>query len=58
MQRKTMAERPNWRALADDYGFAYAQADGQRYWDESAAYLFTLREIEDDLEHAAEEMVA
>lgn len=58
MQRKTMAERPNWRALAGEYGFAYAMPDGERYWDESAAYLFTLREIEDDLEHAAEEMVA
>lgn len=58
MQRKAMAERPNWRALADEYGFAYANPDGQQYWDESAAYVFTLREIEDDLEKATEEIVA
>lgn len=57
MRRIAMAERPNWRDLAAEFGFEYAQPDGQRYWDERVAYTFTLREIEDDLETATSEMV-
>jgi glutathionylspermidine synthase len=58
MQRIAVDERPNWRDLAQEFGFEYAQPDGQRYWDERAAYTFTLREIEDDLETATSEMVS
>lgn len=58
MRRIALAERPNWREIATEYGFEYAYPDGQRYWDERAAYTFTLREIEDDLETATAEMVA
>lgn len=57
MQRIAMAERPNWRESAAEFGFDYAHPDGQRYWDERAAYTFTLRQIEDDLEVATSEMV-
>jgi glutathionylspermidine synthase len=58
MRRVSIAERPNWRQLADEYGFSYAMPDGQTYWDESVCYQFTLGEIEDDLEAATSEMVA
>lgn len=58
MQRIAIAERPNWRALADEYGFAYAMPDGERYWDERAYYQFTLRQIEDDIEEGTAELVA
>jgi len=59
MRRVEGMERPNWRARADEVGFAFHGADGERYWDERGAYLFTLREIEEDLEaptRALEEM--
>jgi len=58
MQRIAIAERPNWRALADEYGFAYAMPDGERYWDERAYYSFTLRQIEDDIEEGTAELVS
>jgi glutathionylspermidine synthase len=58
MERKAIAERPHWRELADECGFAYAIGDEARYWDESVAYLFSLAEIENDLEQATAEMVA
>lgn len=58
MQRRAMAERAGWRELAAGMGFDYAHPDGQRYWDERAAYVFTLRQIEDGLEAAAAELVA
>jgi glutathionylspermidine synthase len=58
MQRVAIAERPNWKTLADQYGFAYAMPDGQRYWDERAYYRFTLKQIENDIEEATEELVA
>jgi glutathionylspermidine synthase len=57
MRRIPIAERPNWRDLAAEFGFDYAHPDGERYWDERAAYTFTMREIEDDLESATAEMV-
>jgi glutathionylspermidine synthase len=58
MKRIAIAERENWKALADEYGFAYAMPDGQRYWDERAYYSFTLRQIEDDIEEATAELVS
>lgn len=58
MKRVIMAERPDWRAKAEEFGFVHAQADGRPYWDETAAYLFTMREIEEDLEAATAELVA
>lgn len=57
MRRVGIEERRNWRELAEQYGFAYAMPDGQKYWDESVCYQFTLREIEEDLEAATADMV-
>jgi glutathionylspermidine synthase len=50
MERLTLPERPNWRAKAEEYGFAFHTAGGTVYWDESVAWRFSLREIEDDIE--------
>jgi glutathionylspermidine synthase len=52
MQRIPVNERANWRQRAEQCGFLYHTLDGQPYWDETAYYAFSLREIEDDLEAA------
>lgn len=50
--------RADWRAKADAIGFVYHDTGGAPYWDESAAYAFTLAEIEEDLEPVAERLHA
>ncbi len=52
MRRLSLAPRADWQAKADQVGFAWHSTDAT-YWDESAAYAFTLEEIEADLEPAA-----
>lgn len=64
MQRIAVAERDDWKATADRLGFRFhtigagmrpdGSHDDGRYWDESAYYRFTLRQIEDDLEDPTE----
>lgn len=56
MQRKAMLEREHWRRYAESVGFDYHTIDGEAYWDESAYYQFTLRQIEQHLEAATEEL--
>lgn len=58
MQRIALRERPDWRAQAERLGFAFHTFDGEPYWDESAAYRFSLRQIEEDLEAPTEELHA
>lgn len=58
MQRITMPERADWRELAKEVGFTFADMHGEPYWDETSAYQFTLRQIEDDLEDPATELHA
>ena len=58
MKRVAIAERPHWRALADECGFHFHTIDGAPYWDESAYYAFTLRQIEHDLEDPSAELHA
>jgi glutathionylspermidine synthase len=50
MQRIPVDERPNWRDRAEQSGFLFHSVNGEPYWDETAYYAFTLKEIEDDLE--------
>jgi glutathionylspermidine synthase len=50
MRRLTLPERPDWREKAEHYGFPFHTAGGSVYWDETAAWSFTLAQIEDDLE--------
>lgn len=56
MQRVAIPERPQWRALAEDYGFDFHTIDGEVYWDESAYYAFSLSQIENDIEAPTEEI--
>jgi glutathionylspermidine synthase len=56
MQRIACDERPDWREKAEAAGFLFHTLDGQPYWDESAYYGFTLREIERDLEAPTAEL--
>jgi glutathionylspermidine synthase len=50
MQRIPVSERADWRRRAEQCGFLYHTLDGEPYWDETAYYAFSLKEIEDDLE--------
>lgn len=50
MEKITLPERPDWRDTASEVGFTFADMHGEPYWDESSAYRFSLREIEDDIE--------
>ena len=54
MERIPVAEREDWRQTAEAHGFSFHSLEGDPYWDESAYYRFTLKEIEDDLEDPAE----
>ena len=56
MERLQVRPRDNWREVAEEHGFTFHTPDGERYWDETHAYRFTLREIEDGLEDPAEEL--
>lgn len=58
MRRLTLTPRADWREQAEAIGFVYHGAGGDLYWDEGAAYAFTLREIDEDLEPAAADLHA
>lgn len=48
--------RSNWQQQADEFGFKFHTMYGQAYWDESAYYQFTLKQIEQDIEAPTEEL--
>ena len=50
MLRIPCPERPGWRQLAEEYGFKFYAMHGEPYWDETACYQFTLRQIEEHIE--------
>lgn len=56
MKRIEIDERPHWRSLAEDVGFVFHTIDAAPYWNESAYYQFSLKQIEDDLEAPTEEL--
>lgn len=58
MRRIAIAERPDWRASAERYGFRFHTIDGEPYWDESAYYAFSLEQIERDIEAPTESIHA
>ncbi len=58
MKRIAIEERPGWRTSAEAVGFTWHHADGRRYWDERAYYVFTLPQVEDGIEQAAEDLHA
>jgi glutathionylspermidine synthase len=54
MRRVSLPPRPDWQAQVERLGFAFHTIDGETYWDESAAFAFTLEEIERDIEAPTE----
>ncbi|HEY1544340.1 MAG TPA: glutathionylspermidine synthase family protein [Xanthobacteraceae bacterium] len=58
MQRIACEERADWCQKAEAVGFLFHTMDGAPYWDESAYYGFTLREIERDIEAPTAELDA
>lgn len=58
MRRLLMQERADWRAKAEQVGFTFHTAEGVPYWDERAAFAFSLAEIEDDIEGPSAELEA
>ena len=50
MERLAPRRRRDWQARVERLGFAFHTIEGELYWDESAAYSFTLKEIEEDIE--------
>ncbi|QUG74274.1 hypothetical protein GKQ23_04330 [Erwinia sp. E602] len=55
MKRIAIAERPDWREKANEYGFHFHTMHGEPYWCEDAYYEFTLQQIE-TLEDATAEL--
>ncbi|WP_395649912.1 glutathionylspermidine synthase family protein [Brevundimonas sp.] len=58
MQRIKLSPRPDWQAKAEAVGFTWHHDSGQTYWDEAAAYEFSLAEIEDGIEAPTAELHA
>jgi glutathionylspermidine synthase len=58
MRRHKAQPRANLKARIAELGFDFHTPDGQPYWDESAYYSFSLREIEEGFEAPANELAA
>ncbi|TRY29550.1 glutathionylspermidine synthase family protein [Aliiglaciecola sp. M165] len=56
MFRLPSQPRANWQQKAQSFGFHFHTMYGEPYWDESAYYQFTLKQIERDLEDPTEEI--
>lgn len=56
MERIRVTPRHDWKKTAEEHGFDFHSIEGEPYWDESAYYRFSLEQIEDHLERAAEEV--
>ncbi len=56
MIRMPISERLDWQAKAEEFGFKFHTLYGEKYWDESAYYQFSLQQIEEDLEAPTEEI--
>jgi glutathionylspermidine synthase len=54
MERIPVTPRHDWKKTAEEHGFDFHSLEGDPYWDESAYYKFTLAQIEEELESAAE----
>jgi glutathionylspermidine synthase len=53
--RRKQTERASWRSAVESQGLIYHTPEGQKYWDESAFYEFSLKEV-DALEAATNEL--
>jgi glutathionylspermidine synthase len=57
VERLTSTPRPDWERIVEEQGLIYHHTGEGRYWDESAYYRFTARQV-DDLEAATNELQA
>src|SRR5687768_7328950 len=55
MRRVKVTPRSDWQARVESVGLTFHTLDGETYWDESAAYEFSAREI-DEIERATNEL--
>jgi len=55
MKRRSIAARPDWEATVSSQGLTYHHVAGRPYWNETAFYEFTAREV-DNLEQATNEL--
>ncbi len=56
MHRIPVVQRPNLQETALEHGYEYRAGASVPYWDETASYSFTLRQIEEDIEKPAQEI--
>lgn len=56
MERLRFDPRTDWDVKAEELGFTWRHTDGKPYWDETAAYAFSLAEIEDGIEAPTAEL--
>lgn len=56
MERILLTPRDNLSSIAEEYGFDFYIIEGEKYWDESRAYAFTLEQIEKDIEDPTNEL--
>ena len=55
MIRHMQLERNSWRSIVEGQGLIYHTPNGNRYWDESAYYEFTSKEV-DSIEATTNEL--
>lgn len=58
MRRCPVTPRTDWMATAQSLGFRFHTMYGLPYWTEDACYVFTLQQIEEDLEGPTGELMA
>ena len=56
MERLRFDPRPDWEATAERLGFTWRHINGEIYWDETAAYAFSMEEVEDGIEAPTAEL--
>ncbi len=58
MRRITVPLRLRWRERLEEVGFTWHSPDNTPYWEEGAAWVFSLQEIEEDIEAPTAELEA
>lgn len=56
MRRISSSPRNDWKKQAESLGFRFHTIGGEAYWDESAYYQFSLKQIERDIEEPTAEI--
>ena len=56
MQRISINERTDWKEQAEELGFNFHSMYGAAYWDETACYRFTIKQIEEEIEDVSNEL--